>query len=75
MARLPKPVEDSAVVERVIPIPGWVYNLMIDLAAEQHRDVKSQVVFELEQVSRKLRKDRDRAEKSSGPLELASLAA
>ena len=63
MARLPKKVEDSAVVDRVIPISGWVYNLMIELADEQHRDVKSQVVYELEQVSRKLRKEREKAEK------------
>lgn len=62
MARTPKRVEDSATVERIIPIPGWLYNLMIDIADEQHRDVKSQVVYELEQVARKLRKERERSE-------------
>lgn len=75
MARVPKKVEDNATVERVIPIPGWVYNLMIEIADEQRRDVKSQVVFELEQVARKLRKEREKAEKSSGPLVLAQIAA
>jgi len=75
MARIPKPVADNATVERVIPIPGWVYNLMIELAAEQHRDVKSHVVFELEQVARKLRREREKSERSPGPMELASLAA
>lgn len=75
MARLPKPVDDSAVVERVIPIPGWVYNLMIDLAAEQHRDVKSQVVFELEQIARKLRREREKSERAPGQYEAALLAA
>lgn len=73
MARIPKKVEDAATVERVIPIPGWVYNLMIEIADEQHRDVKSQVVFELEQVARKLRKERERAERPSGSLALVSV--
>jgi hypothetical protein len=74
MARIPKKVEDNAIVERVIPIPGWVYNLMIELADEQHRDVKSQVVYELEQTARKLRKERERAEKL-GPIVPALLQA
>lgn len=60
MARSPKSVDDNAKVERVIPIPGWVYNLMIELATEQHRDVKSQVVFELEQAARKIKKASER---------------
>jgi len=58
MARHPRRVDDQAVVERVIQIPGWIYNLMIDLAAEQRRDVKSQVVFELERSAQRIRKTR-----------------
>ncbi len=69
MARIPKQVEDTAIVDRVVPIPGWVYNLMIELATEQHRDVKSQIVAELEQVARKYRKERAKAEKTPGQWE------
>ena len=58
MARHPRRVDDQDVVERVIQIPGWIYNLMIDLAAEQRRDVKSQVVFELERSAQRIRKTR-----------------
>jgi len=58
MARHPRRVDDQAVVERVIQIPGWIYNLMIDLAAEQHRNVQSQVVFELERSAQRIRKTR-----------------
>jgi len=74
MARSPKRAADNATVDRVISIPGWVYNLMIELAGEQHRDVKSQVVYELEQSARKLRKERERAEKV-GPILPAQIAA
>jgi len=58
MARHPRRVDDQDVVERVIQIPGWIYNLMIDLAAEQHRNVQSQVVFELERSAQRIRKTR-----------------
>lgn len=74
MARIPKKVGDDTTVDRVIPIPGWVYNLMIEIADEQHRDVKSQVVYELEQVARKLRKEREKSGKSPGPFAPADLA-
>lgn len=75
MARPPKKVDDTADVERVIPIPGWVYNLMIDVADEQHRDVKSQIVFELEQVARRIKRAREKAEQEPGNSELLLLAA
>jgi hypothetical protein len=75
MARTPKKVEDGARVDRVIPIPGWVYNELIDVAEGQHRDVKSQIVFELEQVARRLRRDRERKEQQPGNSELLPLAA
>jgi hypothetical protein len=60
MARKPKKAEGDSPVDRVIPIPAWVYNLMIDVAGEQRRDVRSQIVFELEQVARKYRKEREK---------------
>ena len=63
MARKPKKTTSDAPVDRVIPVPAWVYNLLIDVAAEQHRDVRSQIVYELEQAARKYRKEREKAER------------
>lgn len=48
MARTPRRVDDAAIVNRVIEIPGWVYNLFIDRAMKERRDVKSQIETELE---------------------------
>jgi hypothetical protein len=48
MARTPKRVNDATPVNRVIEIPGWVYNLLIDRAHKERRPVKSQIEIELE---------------------------
>jgi hypothetical protein len=46
---------DDEVVERLIPMKGWVYNLMTERGAAQQRTTKYQVSAELEQLAKKIR--------------------
>lgn len=52
-----KPPSDDEVVERLVPIPGWVYNLMTARAAAQKRTTKYQISFELERLAEKMRSE------------------
>jgi len=55
MPRTPyKEPADDEVVERLIPIPGWVYKKMIARAKAQQRTTKYQIAFELERLARKM---------------------
>lgn len=57
---------DDAVVERLVPIPGWVYNLMTARATAQKRTTKYQIAFELERLARKI-KDQGIKDDEPGP--------
>ena len=46
---------DDEVVDRLVPIPGWVYKLMARRAAAQRRTTRYQIAFELERLARKQR--------------------
>lgn len=46
---------DDEVVDRLVPIPGWVYKLMARRAAAQQRTTRYQIAFELERLARQLR--------------------
>lgn len=61
MARKPEKVQDDAPVERIVSIPGWVYNLMIDRALEQKRGVKYQIEYELERWGKQMKEESQRA--------------
>lgn len=55
MPRTPyKEPADDEVVERLIPIPGWVYKKMIARAKAQQRTTKYQIAHELERLARKM---------------------
>ena len=61
MPRVAKPRQpykmpaDDETVDRLVPIPGWVYKMMARRAAAQQRTTRYQVAFELERVARKIR--------------------
>jgi hypothetical protein len=63
MPRKAKQVPDDAIVERQIPIKGWVYNLMVTRGEAQHRSAKYQIAHELERLAEQLRAE---GEKSPG---------
>lgn len=46
---------DDEVIERLIPMKGWVYNLMTDRGAAQNRTTKYQVSTEIEALAKKIR--------------------
>jgi hypothetical protein len=46
---------DDETVDRLVPIPGWVYKLMARRAAAQQRTTRYQIAFELERLARKIR--------------------
>jgi hypothetical protein len=46
---------DDEVVERLIPVKGWVYNLMTDRAVAQGRTTKYQLSIEIEGLAKKIR--------------------
>lgn len=54
MARIPQKVDKDEQIERIIPIPGWAYNFMIDRAKEERRDVKAQIAFVLENAIKEM---------------------
>ena len=49
MAKIARKVAEDKTVSRVIEIPGWVYNLLIDLADLERRNVKGQIERVLEE--------------------------
>lgn len=61
MARQSKPRKpykapaDDEVVERLVPVPGWVYNLMTSRALAQSRTTKHQIAYELTQLAKRIR--------------------
>jgi len=61
MARQSKPRKpyktpaDDEVVERLVPVPGWVYNLMTARAVAQSRTTKHQLAYELTQLAKRLK--------------------
>lgn len=56
MAKKPDKVSANGSVERAVHIPGWAYNFMIDQAAKQRRDVKTEISILLEQAIREAMK-------------------
>lgn len=50
---------DDETVERLVPIPGWVYNLMTERAIAEKRTTKYQIAHELEQLARNLKSKKD----------------
>lgn len=79
MARQPKlrrPYKETAddeIVERLVPMPGWVYNLMTARATAQKRTTKYQIAFELERLARKI-KDQGIKDEDLGPKSAASMS-
>ena len=61
-----KATGDDEVIERLVPMPGWVYNLMASRAAAQKRTTKYQISFELERLARKM-KDQGIKDDEAGP--------
>lgn len=55
MPRKVQVVPDDAVVERLVPIPGWVYNLMSSRGKAQQRTTKYQIAFELERLAKRIK--------------------
>lgn len=75
MPRAPyKEPKDDEIVERLIPIPGWVYKKMIARAKAQQRSTKYQIAFELERVARKMN-DAGTEDNEMGPIAPALMAA
>ena len=68
MPRTPyKEPADDEIVERLIPIPGWVYKMMIARAKAQKRTTKYQIAFELERLAQRM-KDEGTKDNEPGPL-------
>lgn len=55
MAKPPKKVEPESTVKRTVPMPGWVYNVMIDAAQRDRRDVNAQIAVLLERIAAELK--------------------
>jgi hypothetical protein len=53
MGRVAGKVDESASVERLVKMPGWVYNLFIERATKERRLVKNQIEMELERLAEK----------------------
>lgn len=49
-----RPADDD-VVERLIPVKGWVYNLMTDRALAQGRTTKYQLSIEIEALAKRIK--------------------
>lgn len=55
MPRTPyKEPADDEIVERLVPMSGWVYKKMIARAKAQQRTTKYQISFELERIAKKM---------------------
>lgn len=50
-----EPPADDEIVERLIPLKGWVYKMMIARGEAQKRNAKHQISFELERVAEKMK--------------------
>jgi hypothetical protein len=69
-----KATADDEIVERLVPMPGWVYNLMAGRAAAQKRTTKYQISYELERLANKI-KDQGIKDEEPGPKSAASMTA
>lgn len=49
-----RPADDD-VIERLIPVKGWVYNLMTDRAVAQGRTTKYQLSIEIEALAKRIK--------------------
>lgn len=56
MARVPQKVDEKTTIKRSIPMAGWVYNIMIDEAKREKRDVNAQIALVIERVALELQK-------------------
>lgn len=55
MPRTPyKEPADDEIVERLVPMPGWVYKKFIARAKAQQRTTKYQIGHELERIAKKM---------------------
>ena len=55
MPRTPyKEPADDEIVERLVPMPGWVYKKMIARAKAQQRTTKYQIGHELQRIAEKM---------------------
>jgi hypothetical protein len=54
MAKKPTKIPEDAQIERTVHIPGWAYNFMIDYAAAERRDVKTELSLVIERAVREL---------------------
>lgn len=55
MPRTPyKEPSDDEIVERLVPMPGWVYKKFIARAKAQQRTTKYQLGHELERIAKKM---------------------
>jgi hypothetical protein len=50
-------VPDDEFVERLVRMPGWVYNLMAARATAQQRTTKYQIAHELEWLARRIKEE------------------
>lgn len=69
-----KPPADDEMVERLIPIPGWVYNLMTARGLAQRRTTKYQIAFELERLAQRIRDEGVKDNEPGNSLELDKAA-
>ena len=56
MPRVADKVRDDGSVERLVSMPGWVYNMFIDRAAKERRPVKYQIEHDLEKLAEEMKK-------------------
>jgi hypothetical protein len=67
MPRTPyKEPTDDEIVERLVPMPGWVYKKMIARAKAQQRTTKYQIGHELERIAKKMN-DAGTGDSEAGP--------
>lgn len=52
MARKAKHVPEDQPVERIVSLPGWLYNLLVDRAERERRGVKYQIEVDFERLAR-----------------------
>ena len=48
-------VPDDETIERLVPIKGWVYNLMVARGEAQKRHAKYQISYELERLAQRMK--------------------
>lgn len=69
-----KPPADDETIERLIPLPGWVYNLMTARGQAQKRTTKYQIAFEIERLAQRI-KEEGIKDNELGPKRRAALEA